>query len=48
MAWNLPALSFMVWTGANLIPRAQNHYDWYKRTFPDFPLKRKVVIPFIY
>lgn len=48
MAWNLPALSFMVWTGANLIPRARNHYDWYKRTFPDFPKNRKVVIPFIY
>jgi len=48
MAWNLPALSFMVWTFANLVPRAKNHYDWYLRTFPDFPKERKVVFPFLY
>ncbi|MBP7809282.1 MAG: DUF1295 domain-containing protein [Bacteroidia bacterium] len=27
MAWNLPALTFMVWTFANLVPRAKNHHD---------------------
>ncbi len=48
MAWNLPALSFMVWTLANLVPRAKNHYDWYLRTFPDFPKERRVVFPFLY
>ena len=48
LAWNLPALSFMVWTCANLIPRAKNHYDWYQRNFPDFPKERKVVFPFLY
>lgn len=45
MAWNLPALSFMVWTFANLVPRAKNHHDWYHRTFPDYPKERKVVFP---
>ena len=48
MAWNLPALSFMVWTFANLVPRAKNHHDWYHRHFNDYPKERKVVIPFIY
>jgi len=48
MAWNLPALSFAVWTCANLLPRARNHHDWYRARFPDYPPQRKVVIPFVY
>lgn len=48
MAWNLPALTFMVWTFANLVPRAKNHHDWYKKTFPDYPKERKAVFPFIF
>ncbi|HMT30123.1 MAG TPA: DUF1295 domain-containing protein [Bacteroidia bacterium] len=48
MAWNLPALTFMVWTFANLVPRAKNHHDWYKKHFPDYPTRRKVVFPFVY
>ena len=45
MCWNLPALSFAVWTAANLIPRALSHHAWYKRTFPDYPAGRHAVIP---
>ncbi len=45
MAWNLPALSFLVWTFANLVPRARNHHQWYQRTFPDYPKERKAVFP---
>lgn len=48
MAWNLPALTFMVWTMANLIPRAKNHHDWYHNKFEDYPKKRKVIFPFFY
>lgn len=48
MAWNLPALTFMVWTFANLVPRAKNHHDWYKKQFPDYPADRKVIFPFLY
>ncbi len=48
MAWNLPALTFMVWTLANLVPRAKNHHDWYKRNFPDYPKERKIVFPFLF
>jgi 3-oxo-5-alpha-steroid 4-dehydrogenase 1 len=48
MAWNLPALSFAVWTAANLIPRALDHHKWYKGYFKDeYPKSRKAVIPFV-
>jgi 3-oxo-5-alpha-steroid 4-dehydrogenase 1 len=45
MCWNLPALSFAVWTAANLIPRAVSHHAWYRRTFADYPANRRAVIP---
>lgn len=45
MCWNLPALSFAVWTAANLIPRAVSHHSWYGRTFPDYPPRRRAVVP---
>jgi hypothetical protein len=45
MCWNLPALSFAVWTAANLIPRAVSHHAWYRRNFPDYPADRRAVIP---
>ncbi len=45
MCWNLPALSFAVWTAANLIPRTLSHHAWYRRTFPDYPAARRAVIP---
>jgi steroid 5-alpha reductase family enzyme len=48
MAWNLPATTFMVWTFANLVPRAKNHHDWYLRSFPDYPKDRRVVFPFLF
>lgn len=48
MAWNLPALTFMVWTFANLVPRAKNHHDWYKNKFLDYPKERKAVFPFLF
>jgi 3-oxo-5-alpha-steroid 4-dehydrogenase 1 len=45
MCWNLPALSFAVWTAANLIPRAVSHHAWYRKTFLDYPQDRRAVIP---
>jgi len=48
MAWNLPALSFAVWTLANLIPRALDHHRWYNNYFSEeYPKSRKALIPFI-
>jgi hypothetical protein len=45
MSFNLPALSFAVWSAANLIPRSLAHHRWYKLNFPDYPPARKAVIP---
>ncbi|MEJ6615610.1 MAG: DUF1295 domain-containing protein [Crocinitomicaceae bacterium] len=47
MACNLPALTFCVWTIANVFPRAIKHHSWYKEKFADYPKERKAVIPFI-
>jgi len=47
MCWNLPALSFAVWTTSNLLPRALSHHAWYRANFPDYPAARKAVIPFV-
>lgn len=45
MCWSLPALSFAIWTAANLIPRALAHHRWYRGHFADYPAERKAVIP---
>jgi hypothetical protein len=47
MCWNLPALSFAVWTASNLLPRALSHHAWYRTNFPDYPAGRKAIIPFV-
>jgi hypothetical protein len=47
MCWNLSALSFAIWTAANLIPRALSHHAWYRAHFRDYPKDRSVVIPFL-
>jgi hypothetical protein len=43
----MPALSFAIWTIANLLPRALQHHRWYQQTFSEYPAERKAVIPFI-
>ena len=48
IAWNLPALSFLIWTAANLIPRALGHHKWYKKYFTEYPKNRKAMIPGIW
>ncbi len=47
MCWNLPALSFAVWTAGNLIPRSLSHHRWYRERFRDYPKERRAVIPFV-
>lgn len=47
LCWNLPALTFFIWTSANLIPRALAHHKWYKEQFEEYPGDRKAVIPFL-
>jgi 3-oxo-5-alpha-steroid 4-dehydrogenase 1 len=47
MCWNLPALSFAIWTAANLVPRALSHHAWYRGQFANYPKARRAVIPFL-
>ncbi|MCJ7605583.1 MAG: DUF1295 domain-containing protein [Dehalococcoidales bacterium] len=46
--WSLPGLAFAVWTVANLLPRARANHNWYKENFPDYPPKRKALVPGIW
>ena len=46
--WSVPGLVFAIWTVANLLPRARAHHRWYGETFPDYPRRRKALIPFVY
>ena len=45
IALNLPAFSFLIWTMANLIPRALANHNWYKQHFADYPQNRKALFP---
>jgi len=47
LVWSLPALSFLIWTIVNLLPRALDHHKWYRQNFSDYPPKRKAIFPFI-
>jgi 3-oxo-5-alpha-steroid 4-dehydrogenase 1 len=46
--WSLPGLAFAVWTIANLAPRARSHHAWYRQNFPDYPPRRRALIPGIW
>ena len=46
-SWSLAGVAFAVYTAANLLPRALANRRWYRERFPDYPLDRKAVIPFI-
>lgn len=48
LTWSFSGLVFVVWTFANLAPRARTHHRWYKEKFEDYPKKRKRLIPFIW
>lgn len=45
--WNLGALAFLVWTAANLAPRALQTHRWYREKFPEYPEQRKALLPFV-
>lgn len=47
LTWSLPGVLFAVFTIANLLPRAISHHKWYKDNFPEYPEKRKAIIPFL-
>lgn len=45
MAWTLPGLIFLLFSIANLGPRAMATHKWYQQKFPDYPPNRKALIP---
>jgi 3-oxo-5-alpha-steroid 4-dehydrogenase 1 len=45
--WSPGGLIFVLWTAANLVPRALHHHRWYRATFPDYPPSRRAVVPFV-
>jgi protein-S-isoprenylcysteine O-methyltransferase Ste14 len=47
-AGSFAALGFVVWTFANLAPRALAHHRWYRERFPDYPRTRRALIPFLW
>jgi len=46
--WSLAGLAFASFTIANLLPRAYSNHQWYKKTFADYPVNRKVLVPFLW
>ena len=46
MTWSWAGLSFMIWTMANLVPRAIKGHEWYHQQFDDYPKDRKAIFPF--
>jgi len=47
VAFNLPALSFLIWTIVNLTTRALDHHRWYIKEFPEYDKGRRALIPFL-
>lgn len=46
-AWSPAGALFVVFTMANLVPRALSNHRWYKEKFPDYPKERKAIFPFV-
>ncbi len=47
MTWSIAGVFFVVWTAANLVPRALTNHRWYLATFPEYPKERRAIFPFI-
>lgn len=46
-AWSPAGLAFVIFTIANLVPRALSHHRWYQAHFADYPSQRKAIFPLI-
>jgi protein-S-isoprenylcysteine O-methyltransferase Ste14 len=46
-SWSPAGLAFALYTFANLAPRAFSNHRWYKERFPDYPARRRALIPFL-
>ncbi len=45
--WSVAGLAFALYTIANLAPRAMANHRWYQATFPEYPVYRRALIPFL-
>ncbi len=45
--WSPAGLAFAIYTFANLAPRAISHHRWYRERFPEYPSRRKALVPFL-
>jgi len=43
--WSPAGLAFALFTIANLAPRALSHHAWYRDQFPNYPSRRRALIP---
>ncbi|MBI9107823.1 MAG: DUF1295 domain-containing protein [Spirochaetales bacterium] len=48
LTWSPAAAAFLAFTAANLVPRAASNLKWYRKKFPDYPKKRRAIIPFVF
>lgn len=48
MAQSPAAWAFAAWTASNLVPRGLSHHRWYRETFPDYPPKRRAIVPWLW
>jgi steroid 5-alpha reductase family enzyme len=46
-SWSLAGLSFVVFTMANLVPRALANHRWYREQFSNYPRERRAIFPFV-
>jgi protein-S-isoprenylcysteine O-methyltransferase Ste14 len=46
-SWSPAGLAFALYTFANLAPRAFSNHRWYRERFPDYPARRRALIPFL-
>lgn len=45
--WSPAGLAFLVYTAANLVPRAFQNHAWYRATFADYPPSRRAIVPWV-
>jgi 3-oxo-5-alpha-steroid 4-dehydrogenase 1 len=48
LTWSLPGVTFLIWTCANLVPRAVANHRWYRQKFPEYPVERKRLVPWVW
>ncbi|KAF6127432.1 steroid 5 alpha-reductase 1 [Phyllostomus discolor] len=47
-SWSVQGGAFALFTFCVLLPRAQEHHQWYLQKFENYPKFRKILIPFLF